>query len=288
MEYTALSNGVKMPILGYGVYQIAPENCERTVLDAIKVGNRLIDTAQYYDNEEAVGNAIQKSGIPREEFFIVTKVWLTNDGYMRAKASIEESLSKLKTSYVDLLLIHKPVGDYYGTYRAMEEAYKEGKARAIGVSSFNPKLLKKLYDRAEIKPMVNQVETHVFYQQKKLREVMDELGVKHMSWAPFAEGAKDYFNDPTLIAVGNKYGKTSAQVALRFMLQSGIILIPKSTHIERMRQNIDIFDFELDDEDMSKIANLDKGKSAFGVEYNPVTGVIVYLFFKIFKKRHNS
>ena len=186
MEYVTLSNGVKMPSLGYGVYKIAPEKCEECVLDAIKVGYRLIDTAQYYDNEEAVGNAIRKSGIPREDFFIVTKVWLTNDGYHKAKDSIEESLSKLNMSYVDLLLIHKPVGDYFGTYRAIEEAYKEGKAKAIGVSSFNEKLLKKLYDFAEIKPIVNQVETHVFFQQKKLHRLMDELEIKHMAWAPFA------------------------------------------------------------------------------------------------------
>ena len=284
MEYTTLSNGVKMPMLGYGVYQIAPEDCERCVLDAIKAGNRLIDTAQYYENEEAVGSAIKKSGIPREDFFIVTKVWLSNDGYKKAKNSIEESLAKLGTSYVDLLLIHKPVGDYYGTYRAMEEAYKQGKARAIGGSSFNTKLLKKLYDFAEIKPMVNQVQTHVFFQQKELHELMDELDIRHMAWAPFAEGERGFFTNPVLTEIGKKYNKSVAQVALRFMLQSDIIPIPKSTHIERMEQNFDIFDFKLDDSDMKEIATLDTGKSIFGPEFGPHLGKLMFFLWKIFKK----
>lgn len=284
MEYATLSNGVKMPMLGFGVYQIPPEDCERCVLDAIKVGNRLIDTAQYYNNEAAVGNAIQKSGIPREEFFIVTKVWFTNDSYEKTKASIDESLSKLKTSYVDLLLIHKPVGNYYRSYRALEDAYREGKARAIGVSSFNPRLFKKLYDFAEIKPMVNQVETHVFYRQKELHEMMDKLGVKHMSWAPFAEGENGFFSNPLLTSIGKKYGKSVAQVALRFMLQSDIILIPKSKHIERMEQNFDVFDFELSDEDMKNIATLDRGKSIFGPEYGPHTGKVLYFLSKLINK----
>ena len=284
MEYATLSNGVKMPMLGFGVYQIPPEDCERCVLDAIKVGNRLIDTAQYYNNEAAVGNAIQKSGIPREDFFIVTKVWFTNDGYKKTKASIDESLAKLKTSYVDLLLIHKPVGDYYGSYRAMEDAYREGKARAIGISSFNPKLFKKLYDFAEIKPMVNQVETHVFFQQKELHELMNRLGVKHMSWAPFAEGENGFFRNPILTSIGKKYGKSVAQVALRFMLQSDIILIPKSTHIERMEQNFDVFDFELSDEEMKSIEMLDRDKSIFGAEYNPITGKALYFLSELRKK----
>lgn len=282
MEYVTLSNGVKMPSLGYGVYKIAPEKCEECVLDAIKVGYRLIDTAQYYDNEEAVGNALRKSGIPREDFFIVTKVWLTNDGYHKAKDSIEESLSKLNMSYVDLLLIHKPVGDYFGTYRALEEAYKEGKAKAIGVSSFNEKLLKKLYDFAEIKPMVNQVETHVFFQQKKLHRLMDELEIKHMAWAPFAEGARGFFSNPVLDEIGKKYNKSIAQVALRFMILSDIIPIPKSTHINRMEQNLEIFDFSLEEEDIKPIASLDTGKSIFGPEYGPRTGKILYFLSKLF------
>lgn len=282
MEYVTLSNGVKMPSLGYGVYKIAPEKCEECVLDAIKVGYRLIDTAQYYDNEEAVGHAIRKSGIPREDFFIVTKVWLTNDGYHKAKDSIEESLSKLNMSYVDLLLIHKPVGDYFGTYRALEEAYKEGKAKAIGVSSFNKKLLKKLYDFAEIKPMVNQVETHVFFQQKKLHRLMDKLEIKHIAWAPFAEGARGFFSNPVLDEIGKKYNKSIAQVALRFMIQSDIIPIPKSTHINRMAQNLEIFDFSLEEEDKKTIASLDTGKSTFGLEYGPRTGKILYFLSKLF------
>lgn len=282
MEYVTLSNGVKMPKIGYGVYKIASEKCEECVLYAIKTGYRLIDTAQYYNNEEAVGSAIRKSGIPREDFFIVTKVWLTNDGYHKAKDSIEESLSKLNMSYVDLLLIHKPVGDYFGTYRALEEAYKEGKAKAIGVSSFNEKLLKKLYDFAEIKPMVNQVEAHVFFQQKKLHRLMDELGIKYMAWAPFAEGARGFFSNPVLAEIGKKYNKSIAQVALRFMIQSDIIPIPKSTHINRMAQNLEIFDFSLEEEDIKTIASLDTGKSIFGPEYGPRTGKILYFLSKLF------
>ncbi|RKM58444.1 aldo/keto reductase [Butyrivibrio sp. X503] len=280
MEYTTLSNGVKMPMLGYGVYKIEPQECVRCVQDAIGAGNRLIDTAQFYKNEEAVGEAIKKSAVPREEFFIVDKVWITNSGYIRAKTSIEESLLKLQTPYIDLLLIHKPAGDYFGIYRAMEEAYREGKVRAIGVSSFNEKELREIYEFAEIKPMVNQVETHVFYQRKKLHECMEELGVKHMSWAPFAEGKRNIFENPVLTEIGKKHMKSSSQVCLRYMLQSDIILIPKSTHIERMKQNLDIFDFELDREDMEKLRELNEEKGISPVEISGFTGGLYYFFFK--------
>ena len=268
MEYVTLNNGVKMPILGYGVYQVSPEECERCVLDAISVGYRSIDTAQAYANEEGVGNAIQMSGVPRDELFITTKVWISNGGYDKAKQSIEESLKKLKTDYIDLLLIHQPFNDYYGTYRAMEEAYKNGKLRAIGVSNFYPDRLVDLCHFVEVPPMVNQVETHVFQQQKKAHEVMSKYKVQHESWGPFAEGRKDYFTNPVLTEIGQKYGKSVAQVGLRYLIQNDVIVIPKSTHIERMKQNIDIFDFSLSDEDMNRISALDTNESLFFSHYD--------------------
>ena len=269
MEYVTLNNGVKMPMLGYGVYQVSPEECERCVLDAISVGYRSIDTAQAYANEEGVGNAIQKCGVPRDELFITTKVWISNGGYDKAKQSIEDSLKKLKTDYIDLLLIHQPFNDYYGTYRAMEEAYKNGKLRAIGVSNFYPDRLVDLCHFVEVPPMVNQVETHVFQQQKKAHEVMSKYKVQHESWGPFAEGRKDYFTNPILTEIGQKYGKSVAQVGLRYLIQSDVVVIPKSTHIERMKQNIDIFDFSLSAEDMSKISALDTNESLFLSHYAP-------------------
>lgn len=268
MEYVTLNNGVKMPILGYGVYQVSPEECERCVLDAISVGYRSIDTAQAYTNEEGVGNAIQKCGVPRDELFITTKVWISNGGYDKAKQSIEESLKKLKTDYIDLLLIHQPFNDYYGTYRAMEEAYKNGKLRAIGVSNFYPDRLVDLCHFVEVSPMVNQVETHVFQQQKKAHEVMSKYKVQHESWGPFAEGRKDYFTNPVLTEIGQKYGKSVAQVGLRYLIQNDVVVIPKSTHIERMKQNIDIFDFSLSDEDMNRISALDTNESLFFSHYD--------------------
>lgn len=271
MEYVTLNNGVKMPMLGYGVYQVSPEECERCVLDAISVGYRSIDTAQAYANEEGVGNAIQKCGVPRDELFITTKVWISNGGYDKAKQSIEDSLKKLKTDYIDLLLIHQPFNDYYGTYRAMEEAYKNGKLRAIGVSNFYPDRLVDLCHFVEVPPMVNQVETHVFQQQKKAHEVMSKYKVQHESWGPFAEGRKDYFTNPILTEIGQKYGKSVAQVGLRYLIQSDVVVIPKSTHIERMKQNIDIFDFSLSAKDMSKISTLDTNESLFFSHYNPNT-----------------
>lgn len=269
MEYVKLNNGIEMPILGYGVYQVTPEECERCVSDAISVGYRLIDTAQAYGNEEGVGNAIRKSNIPRKDLFITTKVWISNAGYEKAKASIEESLQKLQTDYIDLLLIHQPFNDYYGTYRAMEEANKTGKVRAIGVSNFYPDRFVDLAEFCEIKPAVNQMETHVFNQQRKLQEVMQEYGTELMAWGPFAKGRNDFFTNGTLAAIGVKYGKSVAQVALRFLIQRGIVVIPKSTHKERMIENFNVFDFSLTEREMTVIAALDNEKSLFFSHYDP-------------------
>ena len=269
MQTVKLSNGVEMPILGYGVYQVTPEECERCVSDALSVGYRMIDTAQAYYNEEGVGRAVKKSGIPREELFLVTKVWISNAGYEKAKASIDESLRKLQTDYIDLLLIHQPFNDYYGTYRAMEEAYKAGKLRAIGVSNFYPDRFIDLAEFCDIKPMVNQVETHVFNQQRQPQEIMKEYGTQIMSWGPFAEGRNNFFTNPVLKAIGEKYGKSVAQTALRFLIQRDVVVIPKSTHKERMEQNLDVFDFFLSAEDMATIGKLDKGESLFFSHYAP-------------------
>lgn len=271
MEYVTLNNGVKMPQLGYGVYQTPPEDTERCVLAAIKNGYRSIDTAQAYGNEEGVGEAISKCGVPREELFITTKIWITNAGYEKAKASIEESLKKLKTDYIDLLLIHQPFGDYYGSYRAMEEAYEAGKVRAIGVSNFYPDRFLDIAHFAKIKPAVNQVETHVFQQQKEAKKYMEKNNTQIMSWGPFAEGKNDYFNNPVLKEIGEAHGKTVAQTALRFLLQSDVVLIPKSVHEDRMKENFDIFDFELREEEMKKIEALDTGKSLFFSHHDPET-----------------
>ncbi len=271
MNYITLNNGVKMPQLGYGVYQTPPEETERCVLDAISVGYRSIDTAQAYYNEEGVGAAIQKCGLPREELFITTKVWISNAGYEKAKASITDSLKKLHTDYIDLLLIHQPFSDYYGTYRAMEEAYKAGKVRAIGVSNFYPDRFIDIANFCEVVPAVNQVETHLFQQQKAAKAVMQKYGTQIESWGPFAEGKNDYFNNPVLKEVAAKYGKTTAQTTLRFLLQSGVVVIPKSTHKERMIENFDIFDFELNAEDMAMLEALDTAQSLFFSHYDPET-----------------
>ena len=269
MEIVKLNNGVEMPILGYGVYQVTPEECERCVADALSVGYRSIDTAQAYYNEEGVGRAVKKSGIARDEIFITTKVWISNAGYEQAKASIDESLRKLHSDYVDLLLIHQPFNDYYGTYRAMEEAYKTGKARAIGVSNFYPDRFVDLAEFCEIKPMVNQVETHVFNQQVEPQKIMERYGTHVMSWGPFAEGRNEFFTNTILKTIGEKYGKSVAQTALRFLIQRGIIVIPKSTRKERMIENFNVFDFALTDEDMQEIAGLDQRKSLFFSHYDP-------------------
>lgn len=269
METVKLRNGVIMPIVGYGVYQVDPAECERCVSDALKTGYRMIDTAQAYNNEEGVGAAIAKSGIPLEEIFIVSKIWISNYGYEKAKASIDESLRKLRTDYIDLMLLHQPFCDRYGAYRALEEAYKEGKLRAIGVSNFYPDHLIDIACNVEIPPMVNQVETHVFDQQTEAQKYMEEYGCRIMSWGPLAEGRKNFFTNPVLERIGKKYDKSVAQVALRWLIQRGVIIIPKSVHIERMEQNIDIFDFTLSPEDMAEIAALDTGKSLFFDHHDP-------------------
>ena len=272
MKYVKLLNGVEMPILGFGVYQIPDlEECERVVLEAIEVGYRSIDTAQVYGNEEAVGNAIKKSGVDRKEFFVTTKVWISNSGYEKTKASIEESLKKLQTDYIDLLLIHQPFGDYYGTYRAMEEYYKAGKLRAIGVSNFYPDRFVDIVNFVEIKPMINQVETHVFNQQIIPQEIMKEYGTQIESWGPFAEGKNNLFTNETLVEIGKKYDKTAAQVALRYLIQRDIVVIPKTLKKERMIQNFSVFDFKLSEDDMKEILKLDKKESLFLSHFDPET-----------------
>lgn len=271
MQYVKLNNGVEMPILGYGVYQVSPNECERCVSDAIGVGYRSIDTAQAYGNEAEVGRAIRKSGVPRNELFVTTKIWISNAGETKAAASIDESLRKLDMDYVDLLLIHQPFGDYYGTYRAMEKALRDGKARAIGVSNFYPDRLIDIAEFNEIKPAINQVETHVFNQQREAQDVMRRYGTQIMSWGPFAEGRNGMFTNDGLVETGRKYGKSAAQVALRFLIQRGIVVIPKSTHVERMRENFDIFDFELSTSDMDALAALDEKRSQFFSHYDPST-----------------
>ena len=278
MQTVKLNNGVEMPILGYGVFLVDPKECERSVTDAIDVGYRMIDTAQAYYNEEGVGAAIKKSGIKREEFFIVTKVWITNSGEEKAAKSIDESLKKLQTDYVDLLLIHQPFGDYYGTYRAMEKAYKDGKTRAIGVSNFFPDRFVDLCNFVEIKPMVNQMETHVFQQEKTLRKYMDKFNTQLMSWSPMARGENNFFNNEIIRSIGDRYNKTVAQVALRFLTQENVIVIPKSIHKERMKENFEIFDFELSKDDMETLRSLDKGESIFVNHYDPefVQSIINY------------
>lgn len=263
MNEIKLSNGVLMPQMGYGVYQIEPEVCERCVMDAISVGYRMIDTAQAYLNEEAVGKAWKKSGVRREDLFLVNKVWHSNYGEGQTMKSIDESLRKLQTDYIDLMLLHQPFCDRYGAYRDLEKAYKAGKVRAIGVSNFFPDHLVDLAANMEIAPMVNQVETHVFDQQREARKYMDEIGTHIMSWAPLAEGQNNLFSDPVLTKIGEKYGKTAAQVSLRWLLQSDVIIIPKTVHKSRMEENLNLFDFTLDADDMEAIALLDTGHSLF-------------------------
>lgn len=266
-----LNNGVEMPQIGYGVYQVSPDECERCVSDALKVGYRMIDTAQAYNNEEGVGAAIAKSEIPRNELFIVSKIWISNYGYDKARKSIDESLRRLGTDHIDLMLLHQPYCDRYGAYRALEDAYKEGKLRAIGVSNFYPDHFIDLAENVEIIPTVNQVETHVFNQQTIARKYMKEFGTRTMSWGPLAEGRNNFFTNPVLEKIGQKYGKSVAQVALRWLTQLGIIIIPKSVHIERMEQNLDILDFTLSESDMAEIALLDTGKSLFFDHHDPET-----------------
>lgn len=282
MEYVQLNNGLKMPVLGYGVYQVTKEECERCVLDALKTGYRLIDTAQSYFNEEEVGNAIVKSGIPREEIFLTTKVWVEHYGYEETKKSVYESMRKLQTEYIDLMLLHQPFADYYGAYRALEELYQEGVLKAIGVSNFYPDRLVDIANFANIVPMVNQVETHVLNQQTEAKKWMDKYEVQIEAWAPFGEGRGGLFENPVLTAIGEKYGKTSAQVMLRWNIQRGVVVLPKSTHIERMEQNFNVFDFMLSDEDMTAIAALDTQTSSFFSHYDPA---MVEWFAKMVEER---
>lgn len=258
MDTIRLNNGIEMPILGYGVFQVSPEDCERCVLDAINTGYRLIDTAQAYYNEEGVGNAVAKCGIPRDQLFLTTKVWITNAGEEKAAHSIEDSLRKLRTDYIDLLLIHQPFSDYPGTWRAMEKAVKDGKVRAIGLSNFYPDRFVDMAEYANIKPAVNQLKTNVFSQQWEAETEMDPYGTRIMAWGPLAQGSEDLQNNPILTALAEEYDKTVQQIALRYLVQRNIIAIPKSTRIERMKQNLDIFDFCLSEEDMEKFRPLDK------------------------------
>lgn len=258
MQTIRLNNGVEMPVLGYGVYLVTPEECERCVADAISVGYRSIDTAQAYYNEEGVGNAVKKSGIARGEFFLTTKVWISNAGEAKAAASIDESLRKLRTDYIDLLLIHQPLGDYYGTYRAMEKACKAGKVRAIGVSNFYPDRFVDLAENVETKPAVNQLLTNVYSQQREAEKEMERYGTRIMAWGPLTQGSEDMFRDALLVRLARKYGKSVAQVALRYLVQRDIIVIPKSTHKNRMEENIDIFDFSLTADEMEEFKPLDR------------------------------
>lgn len=270
MEYVTLNNGVKMPQLGFGVYQIKdPAQCEQAVLDAISVGYRLIDTAASYGNEEAVGHAIRKCGVPREDLFITTKLWISDTSYEGAKKAFQKSLDKLGLDYLDLYLIHQPLNDYYGAWRAMEELYKEGKDRAIGVCSFYPDRLADLLSFNEVAPAVNQVEANVFFQQNESQKYMQSRGVVMEGWAPFAEGKSDLFHNEVLARIGEKHGKSVAQVVLRWLLQRGIVCIPKSVKKERMEQNFDVFDFTLDGEDLAQIAALDTGMSCFFDHHDP-------------------
>ena len=269
MNYVTLENGVKMPQLGYGVYQVTKEECERCVLDALKVGYRLFDTAQSYFNEEEVGNAIVKSGVSREEIFLTSKVWIDHYGYEECRKSVLESLRKLKTDYIDLMLLHQPFSDYYGAYRALEDLYDEGKIKAIGISNFYPDRMVDLASFTRIKPMINQIEIHPYHQQLE-------------AWAPFGEGRKNMFELSELKEIGDKYGKTVAQVILRWHLQRGIVVIPKSTHLERMKENFNVFDFELAQEDMDAISKLDKNESSFFSHQDPS---IVEWFGKLIEER---
>lgn len=264
MKFVTLNNGIKMPILGFGVFQIPDyDECVRCVKDAIEVGYRLIDTAQSYGNEEAVGQAIQECGVLREELFITTKLWISNAGYDKAKASIEESLRKLQLDYLDLVLIHQPLGDYYGTYRAMQDLYKEGKIKAIGVSNFFSDRLVDLTLFNEVVPAVNQIEVNAFHQRVEDQKVMEKYQVQIEAWAPFAEGRNGMFTNPDLVEIADRYQKSVAQVILRWLIQRNVVVLAKSVKKERMIQNIDVFDFELSDEDMKRISQLDKQESSF-------------------------
>ncbi len=270
MEHKILNNGIKMPMEGFGVFQVPdPKQCEQAVLDAVSTGYRLIDTAASYGNEEAVGSAIKKSGARREDLFITTKLWVSDASYDKAKAAFETSLKKLGLEYLDLYLIHQPMGDYYGAWRAMEELYKEGRIRAIGVCNFYPHVLADFCETVEVIPAVDQVELHPFFQQENALKLMKEYDVTPEAWGPFAEGKHGIFSDPTLTEIGAKYGKSAAQVVLRWNVQRGVVVIPKSVHRERMEQNIDIWNFTLSDEDMAAIEKMDIGHSEIVDHFDP-------------------
>ena len=269
MEFTTLNNGIKMPMEGFGVFQVPdPKVCEQAVLDAIASGYRLIDTAAAYGNEEAVGAAIRKCGVPRGELFITTKLWVQDASYEGAKRAVETSMQKLGLEYLDLYLLHQPMGDYYGAYRAIEELYKEGALRAIGVCNFYPHVLADLCETVEVIPAVNQVELHPFFQQEEALTLMKEYDVMPEAWGPFAEGNHGIFTHPVLTKIGDKYGKSAAQVALRWNVERGVVVIPKSVHKERMEQNMDIWDFKLSEEDKKEIAALDIGHSEIVNHYD--------------------
>ena len=285
MEYVILNNGVKMPKLGFGVYQVTKDECERCVLDALKVGYRLIDTAQSYFNEEEVGSAMKKSGIPREEIFLTTKVWIEHYGYENAKKSVLESMKKLQIEYLDLVLLHQPFGDAYGAWRALEELYEEGKIRAIGISNFYVDRMVEFVSFNRIKPMITQMEVHIFNQQKQLKEYADKYNVQLEAWAPFGEGRGNTFGNEVIKSIGDKYGKTTAQVMLRWHILRGIVAIPKTTHYERMEENFNIFDFELTDEEMNIIAGLDTATSSFFSHQDPA---MVEWFVKMVEERKKN
>lgn len=285
MEYVTLSNGVKMPILGYGVYQVTKDECKECVLNALKAGYRSIDTAQSYFNEEEVGEAIKESGIPREEIFLTTKVWIEHYGYENAKASVLASMKKLQTEYLDLVLLHQPFGDAYGAWRALEELYEAGKIRAIGISNFYVDRMVEFVNFNRIKPMITQMEVHIFNQQKQLKEYADKYDVQLEAWAPFGEGRGGTFDNEMIKGIGDKYGKTTAQVMLRWHIQRGVVVIPKSTHYERMVENFSVFDFELSEEDMNEIAKLDTATSSFFSHQDPA---MVEWFVKMVEERKQN
>ena len=286
MEYVKLNNGIEMPILGFGVYQIPKEETKRCVMDAIKIGFRAIDTAQSYFNESEVGDAIVECGIPREELFITTKIWIDNYGYENCKKSVMESLKKLKTDYIDLVLLHQPFADYYGAYRALEDLYKEGKIKAIGVSNFYPDRLSDicLFERRVV-PAINQVEVNPLNAQFEAQKNMEKYGVHMEAWAPFGEGRNGLFDNETLINIGKKYNKSSAQVMLRWLIERGVIIACKSTHIDRIKENFDVFDFKLDEDDMEQISKLNTNDSLF---FNHQDPKMVEWFDEIVKSRRNN
>lgn len=287
MEYTTLSNGIQMPMLGYGVYQVTQDECERCVTDALSVGYRSIDTAQSYFNESEVGLAIEKSPVARKDIFLTTKVWVEHYGYESTKASVLTSMEKLRTDYLDLCLLHQPFSDYYGAWRALEELYEEGKIRAIGVSNFYPDRLVDICSFARIRPMVNQVETHPFNQQQEAQKWMDKYGVQIESWGPFAEGRNNMFTNPTLSAIATTHHKSVAQVILRYLLQRKVVVIPKTTHIERMKENLNVFDFTLSADDMATIQSLDTKTSAFFSHADPAMVEWFAQMVEERKHRHN-